>query len=74
MNSTGITGNGISMTVDDVKKAIDAVSELNKSLEPKNKEWFLVTPDGKVYKGNIELMMRVMVQHHPLFKIPLSIG
>jgi hypothetical protein len=38
-----------------------------------NVEWGLISPDGQFYKGNMNQIMSVLMQHHPLLvpgKIP----
>jgi len=37
-------------------------------LLPKQTDWVLVSPEGRVWKGDLPHVFSVLVAHHPLFK------
>lgn len=37
-------------------------------LLPKNTEWMLVSPDGRMWKGEPTELLKVLMPHHPLLK------
>jgi hypothetical protein len=45
--------------------SLDALKRELASLN-KNAEWMLVSPDGKMYKGTPQDMMRMLIPFHPL--------
>lgn len=53
---------------------VKTLEEVIQSLRsaPKKDQWLLVGPDGIAYKGNIESIMRVIVQNHPIFNEKFS--
>lgn len=55
-------------TLDDVKKAAALIESL-----PKQTDWMLAAPDGRIWKGKPEELLNVLMPHHPLLK-PFSIG
>ncbi len=71
MDTTGSTGNFNPPTPEQIRKAVDAIDAI-KAL-PKLNEWMLFDPSGRAYKGTIEDITRVVLQHHPLMK-PLMYG
>lgn len=57
--------NGMSpLTLDQLERAMREVDLL-----PKNDEWMLVSPDGKVWRGDVQHIFMVLAPHHPLLKL-----
>jgi hypothetical protein len=42
-------------------------------LLPRQKEWMLVAPDGRIWKADPEKLLQVLMPYHPLLK-PMSLG
>lgn len=58
------TSNGMSpLTLDQLERAMREVDLL-----PKNDGWMLVSPDGKVWRGDVQHIFMVLAPHHPLLK------
>lgn len=49
-----------------------AMREIN--LLPKPDQWLVVDPQGRMYKGTVEQMTRVLVQAHPLMRTPFELS
>lgn len=45
-----------------------AMQEIN--LLPKSDQWVVIDPQGRMYKGTVEQMTRVLVREHPLTRVP----
>jgi hypothetical protein len=62
---TYTTSNGAMspLTLDQMERAMREVGLL-----PKNNEWTLVSPDGKVWRGDVQHIFMVLAPHHPLLK------
>lgn len=54
-----------SISYEDLEKVIDEVQKLAK----KNDEWVLMSPNGMIYRGSAEEMIRMLAPHHPLMTI-----
>lgn len=67
--TTGITGNGNPVKLDDILDAMRKLSAL-----PNNDQWIVVDPQGRMYKGKVEEVLPVLTAAHPLFKTPISFG
>lgn len=39
-------------------------------LLPKPDQWILIDPQGRMFKGKVEDMTRVLLTEHPLLKLP----
>jgi hypothetical protein len=48
-----------------------ALREIGMMPTPTN--WTLIAPDGRAYIGDIQQIMGVIMQHHPLFKPTLGL-
>ena len=48
-----------------------AIREID--LLPKSTEWVLIDPHGRVYEGNIEDIALIVMNEHPLLKMPSPI-
>jgi len=67
---TGTEGFRQNLTLDVLLKAM---AELEKI--PKNDQWLVVDPQGKIYKGTVTQVLPVLIEQHPLhkkFKYPIS--
>ncbi len=59
------TSNGMSpLTLDQMERAMREVGPL-----PASNEWMLISPDGKVWRGDVQHIFMVLAPHHPLLKI-----
>jgi len=47
---------------------LETIRNLLATVEPPKDEWMLLSPDGKIYKGNVQLLMQVLAPHHPLMQ------
>lgn len=43
-------------------------------LLPKPDQWILIDPQGRMYKGTVEQMTRLLVQEHPLLRTPFALS
>ncbi len=50
--------------------SIETLKKAMKELEllPKPDQWLVVDPHGRMYKGDVEQMTRVLLAQHPLLK------
>lgn len=69
MNTTTLIGTsalkdikGYDFLVEQMKNAVQQTID--------NGGWILVSPDGKMYKGDIERIAAVILTEHPLLKVP----
>ena len=51
-----------------VEAMMKAMREID--LLPKSTEWVLIDPHGRVYKGKIEDIAPIVMNEHPLLKMP----
>lgn len=58
-----VCGSQETMTVDKLKEALARIEAL-----PKNDEWIVIDPQGRMYKGKVEEVTRVLLAEHPLLK------
>lgn len=42
-------------------------------LLPKPDQWIVIDPHGRMYKGTVEQMTRLLVQEHPLMRTPFEL-
>lgn len=67
--TTATTGNLEPVRLETVLKAMEEISLL-----PKPDQWVVIDPHGRMYKGKVEDVTRVLMAEHPLLKTPLSLG
>ncbi len=62
---THTTSNGAmsSLTLDQLERAMREVGLVSAPTD-----WTLVSPDGRVWKGDVQHMFMVLAPHHPLLK------
>lgn len=53
-----------SLTINDIIRAKNLVDSI-----PKQTDWMLASPDGRVWKGSPEELLMVISKHLPLFSI-----
>ena len=70
MNSTATTNTNAPRTVS-APEIARAMREID--LLPREKEWMLVAPDGRIWKAAPEKLLLVLMPYHPLLK-PVSFG
>lgn len=51
------------IALDQIERAMREVDLL-----PKNDEWTLGSPDGKVWRGDVRHIFMVLAPHHPLLR------
>jgi hypothetical protein len=62
MSSTATCGATTPLpTLDELQAAINKIP-------PMDTDWMLVSPDGRMWKGDIAKLFSVLAQHHPLLK------
>lgn len=64
---TSTTNAPKTLTLDDIQKAVDQVEAFKVGTD-----WILGAPDGRVWKGNPEQLLQVLMPYHPLLK-PMSL-
>ena len=70
METTGTTGLGSkAITMDDIFAAVERF----KSLPKAPTEWIVISPDGKMYRGEMQDVIWPLLAAHPLLK-PLTPG
>lgn len=70
METIGSTGLGSkALTIDDILAAVEKV----KALPKPSTEWTVISPDGKMYRGEVQDVMRPLLAAHPLMK-PLTLS
>ena len=42
-------------------------------LLPKPNQWIVIYPQGRMYKGTVEQMTRLLVNEHPLMRTPFEL-
>jgi hypothetical protein len=65
MRATATTGSafGGTLTIKSLEDTKRILSELNAK-----SDWLMVGPNGQMYKGSPQDMMRVLIQYHPLMQ------
>lgn len=43
-------------------------------LLPKPDQWIVIDPQGRMYKGTVEQMTRLLVREHPLMRTPFELS
>lgn len=43
-------------------------------LLPKPDQWIVIDPQGRMYKGTVAQMTRLLVQEHPLMRTPFELN
>jgi hypothetical protein len=63
---TYTTSNGAMspLTLDQMERAMREVGLL-----PASNEWMLISPDGRVWRGDVQRIFMVLAPHHPLLKL-----
>lgn len=65
MLTTGATGLGSKpLTLEDVLAAVEKV----KALPGQSDQWIVISPDGRMYQGKVEEVMRPLLAAHPLLR------
>jgi hypothetical protein len=61
---TASTGSATTLTLESLNAALA-------KLPPRNTEWMLISPEGHVYKGDVQTMFRVLAPHHSVVQFPI---
>ena len=40
---------------------------------PLETDWMLVSPDGRIWKGDVTKLFAVLAQHHPMLKLSAAV-
>jgi hypothetical protein len=56
------------VSVETLKQAMQEIDML-----PKLDQWIVMDPQGRMYKGTVEQMTRLLVQYHPLMRTPFEL-
>lgn len=59
---------GVEKPVPDIKAMADFMSEFTRRRAAMEGRYTLITPDGKVYQGSVDEVLKIVAIHHPLFK------
>jgi hypothetical protein len=62
-NGSATTGNVTVLSIADIEKVMRDIDLL-----PKNTDWFLMSPDGRAWKGKPEEMLLILMPYHPLLR------
>lgn len=63
--TSATTGNMKPVSPETLKQAMQEIDLL-----PKPDQWIVIDPHGKMYKGKVEDVTRVLLAEHPLLKSP----
>jgi len=64
---------GTSATTGDMKPvSLETLTRAMQEIDllPKPGQWIVIDPQGRMYKGKVEDVTRVLLAEHPLFKLP----
>ena len=65
LTTTGSTGLGQKpLTLDDILDAMEKIKKMPRPL----KEWIVISPDGRMYRGEAQDVIRPLIEAHPLMK------
>lgn len=64
MSYTATTNSTQLPTIADIERAKEAMEKLSLGTD-----WILVSPDGHMYKGDVQRLFMILAQHHPLLKM-----
>ena len=67
MSETSASTNTTQVSLEDVKRAVQEIE-----LPPKIGDWVVIDPYGRMYKGSVQDMTRVLLAEHPLLKMPIG--
>ena len=56
------------VSIEALARAMEAIDRL-----PKPNQWIVIDPHGRMYKGTVEQMTRLLVQEHPLMRTALDL-
>lgn len=65
--TTGTTGSSTVFTAADIDRVKKQMEKIIGEAKTKG-QFILITPDGKMFKGDIATVMSGAMQYHPLFK------
>lgn len=63
--TSAATGDMKPVSLETLTKAMQEIDLL-----PKSDQWIVIDPHGRVHKGKVEDMTRVLLAEHPLLKMP----
>ena len=64
---------GTSAAIGDLKPvSLDTLTRAMQEIDllPKPDQWIVIDPQGRMYKGKVEDVTRVLLAEHPLLKMP----
>jgi len=64
---------GTSATTGDMKPvSLETLTRAMQEIDllPKPDQWIVIDPQGRMYKGKVEEVTRVLLAEHPLLKMP----
>lgn len=64
---------GTSSTTGDMKPvSLETLTRAMQEIDllPKPDQWIVIDPQGRMYKGKVEEVTRVLLAEHPLLKMP----
>lgn len=68
---------GTSSTTGDMKPvSLETLTRAMQEIDllPKPDQWIVIDPQGRMYKGTVEQMTRLLVQEHPLMRTPFELS
>jgi hypothetical protein len=63
---TGTTSTAPPLTMEGLLGAIEKLRAI-----PENTRWLVVDPNGQMYEGTVEQVLKFVMERHPLFNKPI---
>ena len=69
MTNTTTKSDGSMITLENIREAVLKLDGL-----PKSDKWIVINPQGQAFTGTVEQVLPILMQEHPLIKMPLTMS